>query len=279
MKKENKIVLITGASSGIGKACAHYLSRKGHTVYGTSRNAPAEGIAQSNGRNGPFIMLKMDVWDTDSVKDAIRSIYEKEGRLDVVVNNAGISIQGAVEDMSVDEFKQEFETNLFGPIRICQAALPIMREQRSGYIVNVSSLAGQIGIPFDSGYSASKFALEGLTETLRMEVKPFGINVVLIEPGDTCTGMSSHSLKAANALKNPTYQERFERADFATQKNEKNGSSPETIAVLLGNIISNPSPRLRYVGGSAFDKVILILKKFIPSRLFEYLVMKTYNIT
>jgi len=278
MKKENKIVLITGASSGIGKACAHYLSENGHIVYGTSRNVPVDGIAQPTGQGKSFTMLRMDVRDTISVENAIDTILKKEGRIDVAVNNAGISIQGAVEDMSVDEFKQEFETNLFGPIRVCQAALPIMREQGSGYIVNISSLAGQIGIPFDGGYSATKFALEGLTETLRVEVKPFGIKVVLIEPGDINTNMSSHSLKAANALKNPTYQERFKRAALATQENEKNGSSPETIAILLEKIINDPSPRLRYVGGSALDKTTLILKKLIPPKLFEYLVMKTYNI-
>jgi NADP-dependent 3-hydroxy acid dehydrogenase YdfG len=165
-----RVVLITGASSGIGQACARHLARQGYQVFGTSRRP-------QGGADEPFEMIPMDVTDEDSVRQGVATVLARAGRLDVVVNNAGFGFGGAVEDTSIDEARELFETNLFGMLRVCRAVLPHLRERRAGTIVNVSSLAGLIGQPFVGMYCATKFATEGLTEALRMEVRPFGIHV------------------------------------------------------------------------------------------------------
>lgn len=170
MKENNRIVLITGASSGIGKACAQHLQERGYEVFGTSRQPQAKaadlsepGTGQSS---GSLEMIEMDVNDDDSVNQAIGTVFKKAARLDVVVNNAGFGLAGAIEDTSTLEAKSQLETNFFGVLRVCRAVLPIMRRQGSGYIVNISSLAGLISVPFQGLYSASKFALEGLRKSV-----------------------------------------------------------------------------------------------------------------
>jgi len=198
----NQVVLITGASSGIGKTCATRLHERGYQVYGTSRSAPAPGAGkQSSFQMPPFPykMLRMDVNDDKSVQDGVGAVLADAGRIDAAVNCAGFGIAGAVEDTSTEEAKAQLETNFFGTLRVCRAVLPIMREQGSGAIVNISSIAGLIGIPYQAMYSASKFAIEGMTEALRLEVKPFGIRVCLIEPGD----LKSSHLVSGSALLNP----------------------------------------------------------------------------
>ncbi len=211
--QDNRVVLITGASSGLGLACAEHLHSKGYRVYGTSRQIKRDTPS------GSFQMIRMDVCDDNSVKEAIGRIVAAEKQLDILVNNAGISVSGAVEDISIAEYKIQFETNFFGALRVCQGVLPIMREQRSGCIINVSSLAGQIGLPFDGAYAASKFALEGVSEALRMEVKAFGIKVVLLEPGDINTGMTARNLLSEKST--PVYSENFNRARKSAMVNEK----------------------------------------------------------
>src|SRR5579872_2559800 len=181
--KENRVALVTGASSGIGRACAELLAARDFRVYGASRH-PLPGSS--------FESLPMDVRDEESVTAGIASIVQREGRLDVIVNNAGIAIAGAVEDTSVEEAKDQFDVNFFGALRVCRAVLPVLRDQRSGTIVNIGSIGGLIALPFQGLYSASKFALEGLSESLRLEVAPFGIHVVLIEPGDQQTPLTEN---------------------------------------------------------------------------------------
>ena len=183
----DRIILITGASSGIGKSCAEYLSKKGFIVFGTSRNAsfPPKDI----GGKYP-IMIKMDINDDDSIKNAIEYIIKEFGRIDVLINNAGYGIGGAIEDYTIEKVKEQFETNFFGQLRVCNSILPIMRNQQSGLIINISSIGGLLGLPFQGLYSATKFAIEGMTEALRMEVKEFGIKVVLVEPGDFKTSFT-----------------------------------------------------------------------------------------
>ncbi len=266
----HKVILITGASSGIGKVCAEFLCSKGHRVYGTSRKPSTE--------TRPFEMIAMDVNDDTSVAAGISHIVDREGRLDVVINNAGMGIAGALEDTSMDELKFQFETNFFGAFRVCKAVLPTMRAQQSGYIINVSSLAGLIGVPFQGAYSASKFALEGLTEVLRMEVKSFGIHSVLIEPGDFNTGFTDNRIKTHQSQENTRYQASFNAALGVMEKDETNGAKPDEIAVLVDHIIGHPHPRPRYTVGSAVQKFAVTLKKLIPSRLFEAIIMKTYKI-
>ncbi len=272
MENQKKVVLITGASAGIGQACANHLHNKGFIVYGTSRRAEVVSTSTS------YKMVGMDVCDESSVKDAVDTILKAEGRLDIVVNNAGISIGGAVEDISIAEFKKQFETNFYGVLRVCQAVLPVMREQKSGLIVNVSSIGGQIGIPFDGAYSASKFALEGVTETLSTEVQSFGIKVVLLLPGDVSTGMTARNFRAERSKSNPVYLEKFDAVLKSSIENESDGCSPEVIAQSLEKIINSSSPRLRYAAGGMMSKIIIPLKRVLPSRMFEKVIMKNYGL-
>ncbi|WP_290623769.1 MULTISPECIES: SDR family oxidoreductase [unclassified Archaeoglobus] len=261
------IVLITGASSGIGKTCAEHLISKGYKVYGTSRKAkfPPEGH-----------MIQMDVRDDDSVRKCIDYIIEREGRIDVVVNNAGIGIAGAVEETTIEEAKNIFETNFFGVHRVCRAVLPIMRRQRSGLIVNISSIMGLIALPFQPFYSAAKFALEGYSEALRMEVKPFGIKVVLIEPGDINTPFVDNRKIVENRI--PDYKPYFDRVMSIVERNERGGPPPEVVAKLLERVIKAKNPKPRYRVGPFMERVAANLKGVIPDGIFEKLVMRNYGI-
>jgi NAD(P)-dependent dehydrogenase (short-subunit alcohol dehydrogenase family) len=265
------VVLITGASSGIGKACAEHLATKGYRVYGTSRRAPFP----PEGKSFPK-MIQMDVRDNDSVKRGVEYVLSEEGRIDVVVNNAGIGIAGAVEETSVEEAKDIFETNFFGVHRVCRAILPIMREQKSGLIVNISSIMGLIALPFQPFYSASKFALEGMTESLRMEVKPFGIRVVLIEPGDIKTPFVDNRKFVAKRIE--AYRPYFERVMEIVERDERSGSPPEVVARLLEKIIKTPNPKPRYRVGPFMERFAANIRGVIPDSIFEKLVMKNYGL-
>jgi len=272
MQNAKRVVLITGASSGIGQACAVYLHRRGYRVYGTSRQA--QTIQPDS-----FEMIQMDVDSDASVERGIDFIVRQEGRLDVVVNNAGFGIAGAIEDTSIDEAESQFETNFFGVLRVCRTALSLMRKQRSGYIVNISSLAGLVGIPFQGLYSASKFALEGLTEALRVEVRPFGIRAVLIEPGDFPTQFGVHRRKTRQSLENPAYRQRLDNALGVMEADEMNGPSPESVARLLEHIIETPAPRLRYTVGPTLERIEAALKGWVPAWLFEWGLAKYYKLS
>jgi NAD(P)-dependent dehydrogenase (short-subunit alcohol dehydrogenase family) len=281
MNKDNdRVVLVTGASSGIGRACANHLCRRGYRVYGTSRrpSRATEGVESERADPAPLVMIQMDVDSDISVQQGIGSVLEGEGRLDVVVNNAGFGFAGAVEDTSIEEAKSQFETNFFGALRVCRAVLPVMREQRAGYIVNISSVAGVIGAPFQGLYSASKFALEGMTEVLRMEVRPFGVHVVLIEPGDFHTQFTAHRRQVAAFQQGSAYREQLEKTLEVIEADEADGPSPDRIAHLLERIINTPSPRPRYPIGPVYERLAIILKKALPSRLFEWGLMKYYRL-
>lgn len=269
-----KVIFITGASSGIGKASAEYLHDKGYIVYGTSRKI-SKGVSITG--NG-FYMIEMDVCNYNSVISAIDTVYEREGRIDVIVNNAGIAISGSIEDIGIEEIKSNFETNFYGAIRVCKEALRIMRPQHDGYIINISSIAGKIAIPFDGCYSATKSAVEAISESLSMEVKNFGIKVIIIEPGDIITGMYSRSKRSEYTTPDSVYFNLFSQAMEATKKNESIGSNPIVIAELIERIINNKAPSLRYVGGNFMDKIVIPLKNIMPSRCFERFVMKRYDL-
>ena len=196
--QQKNIALVTGSSSGIGFHTSLFLARAGFYTYATMRNLGKSSkiidIAQED--NLPLEVLRLDVTDDKSVKDAINTIAVKQKRIDVVVNNAGYGSTGAVEDFSIDEIKAQFETNFFGVIRVIQYVLPIMRKQRSGVIVNISSIGGRIAFPFSPSYASTKFALEGLSEALQYEVEQFGIKVILVEPGIIKTNFFDNILKA-----------------------------------------------------------------------------------
>lgn len=223
-------------------------------------------------------MIKVDVDVDSSVGRGIEWVVEREGRLDVVVNNAGFGLAGAIEDTSIEEAKAQLETNFFGTLRVCRAVLPIMRKQGGGYIINIGSLAGRISVPFQALYSASKFAIEGLTEALRLEVRPYGIRVVLIEPGDLATEFTAHRRRTAESQQNTAYRERCETALRIMEASEAEGSTPEVVARLLERIIEDPSPRLRYTVGPMFQRAMAELRKIMPARLFEWSLARYYRL-
>lgn len=254
------MVLVTGASSGIGACCATLLAKNGDRVYGGSRGAvTAPGVEP----------LTLDVTDNASVAQAIETILMREGRLDVLVNNAGFGIAGAIEDTSIDEAREQFEVNFFGILRLCRAVLPGMRQQQAGYIVNIGSIGGLIAIPFQGFYSASKFALEGLSEALRLEVRPFGIRVVLIEPGDHRTSFTQNRLSTRNSTSDSPYRDRSQRAIARMASDEQGGPSPEGIARLLNKVLNHPNPRLRYTVGPAAQRAAVWLKRALPYAAIE----------
>jgi NAD(P)-dependent dehydrogenase (short-subunit alcohol dehydrogenase family) len=273
--RDRKVVLITGGSSGFGKACVDYLARCGHRVYGTSRGA--EFPRNQNLSRLPLI-IPMDVCADASVEAAVDFILEREGRLDVLVNNAGFGLAGAIELTSTDEAKRQFETNFFGIHRVCRKVLPAMRSQGCGLIVNISSMAGLIAVPFQGFYCASKYALEALTESLRMEVKPYGVQVTLVEPGDFRTGITANRIRATASHEASVYTVRLSAAIDVITKDEQNGADPRELAVLLGNIMNQKRVRPRYLVGMYFQKMAVWAKRILPASLFEKLIMAYYKI-
>ena len=268
---QSAIALVTGASSGIGRACAEQLQQLGFRVYGASRRineaAPA-GI----------VCLPMNVDDEDSVNNGVAQLLAAEQRLDVLVNCAGYGIGGAIEDTTIDEAKAQFETNFFGLLRVCRAVLPIMRQQRSGLIVNLSSLAGLTGIPFQGLYSASKYAIEGLSESLRMEVAGFGVRVALIEPGDFATGFTQQRQMTRASNASSAYAAVCADAIAKMAHDETHGPAPAGVAQVLAGIVRSPHPPLRSMAGGLGQRISVGLKPFLPHRLYERLLMQTYGL-
>lgn len=271
--ESRKVILITGASSGIGRACAGHLSSRGYRVFGTCRNAGDLKLANCN-----IEMLSMNVDDESSVQAAIKDLLEKAGRLDCVVNNAGFALMGSVEDTSIKEAKAQMETNFFGVLRVCRAVLPVMRKQGSGHIINISSLAGVLGLPFSGLYSASKFALEGMTESLRLELRPFGVRVVLIEPGDFNTQLPARRRIAKESETNSSYQQKLAQFKSAQEKDEAKAPSPEPVAYLVERILKTDTPALRYTVGMLGQRIVVPLKRLLPQRLFEWALCKALGL-
>jgi NAD(P)-dependent dehydrogenase (short-subunit alcohol dehydrogenase family) len=266
-----QVVLVTGAARGIGAACARVLAQRGHRVFGTSRQAQAFGSSVAALGRGTLELIPMDVDRDASVREGVRYVLERAGRVDVAVNNAGIGILGPVEDTSVEEARAQFETNLLGAWRVCRATLPPMREQGGGLIVNIGSIGGLAGLPFQAAYSASKFGLEGLTESLRLEVRPFGIRVVIIEPGNIDTEATARSPRTS--ARTGAYDDRLECARQAMIRSERDGAKPEAVARLLGRIMRTSRPRVRYTVGPAPERAAASIKRVLPSRLFERLLL------
>ncbi|MFL5496399.1 MAG: SDR family NAD(P)-dependent oxidoreductase [Gemmatimonadales bacterium] len=261
-----RVVLVTGVSSGIGQSTARLLSENGYKVFGTSRN-PASAVIPN------VETLPLDVRSDDSVGACVKAVIDRASRLDVLVNNAGYELAGALEELSLEEAKAQFETNFFGVFRMVKAVLPIMRQQKRGQIVNVSSLSGISPIPFMGIYSASKFALEGYTEALRQELKPFGIHVSQIEPGFLKTGITDRRQVAAKAIE--AYAPWRQRAFNAIRDHEDKGPGPELIAQTVLEILSSKAPRLRYVTGRQ-GKLVNGLRWFLPAGAFEQGVRSTF---
>ena len=214
----NKVVLITGGSSGIGKSIGEFLHQRGFVVYGTSRN-PERVL------NSVFPLVALDVRDADSIHAAVAKVIAASGRLDIVINNAGVGITGPLEEIPMEEMKNNFDTNFFGPIEVMKAVLPQMREQKSGLIINVTSIAGYMGLPYRSIYSASKGALELITEALRMEVKSFGIHITNVAPGDFATNIASGRYHAP-VIKGSAYEVSYGESLRTMDEHVDGGSNP-----------------------------------------------------
>jgi short-subunit dehydrogenase len=266
---DQNVVLITGASSGVGQATARLLAQRGYTVFGTSRNpAAAESI--------PMVeMLPLDVRAAASVQACVEAVLRRGGHLDVLINNAGFELAGALEELSPQEAEAQFETNFFGVVRMINAVLPSMRQQKRGRIVNVGSLSGLSPIPFLGIYSASKFALEGYTEALRHEVKPFNIHVSLTEPAFLKTSMMNHRQMAANRM--AQYDPWRQRALNAIRGYEETGPDADAVAEKLLEIVSSANPRLRYLIGQQ-AKSVARLRRFLPAGMYEQGVRRTFSL-
>jgi NAD(P)-dependent dehydrogenase (short-subunit alcohol dehydrogenase family) len=254
--KARSVALITGSSSGIGFETALRLARNGYKTYASMRNLEkSKNITQvANEEKLPIEVVQLDVNDDTYVKQAINKIVAAEDqRIDVLVNNAGYGLLGALEDLSIEEIKAQFETNFFGVIRVTQQVLPVMRQQKGGTIVNVSSVGGRMGIPGLSAYHATKFALEGLSESISYELEPFEIKVVLIEPGFIRTNIMNSSIiaKKAQDQKSPYFSlnQQLERSFKAAMENTSASSQPEEVAKVVLQAVTSNSPKLRYTVG------------------------------
>jgi NAD(P)-dependent dehydrogenase (short-subunit alcohol dehydrogenase family) len=252
-----KVALVTGSSSGIGYETALLLARNGFDTFATMRNMnKSKEITEVSKREKlPLRVLQLDVDDDKSVTGAINNILKEKKSIEVVVNNAGYGLMGSVEDSSLDEIKSQFETNFFGAIRVMQKVIPIMREQRSGTIVNVSSIAGRIGFPMGSAYVSSKFALEGLSESISYELKQFGIKIILIEPGVIKTNFALVTPKKT-VNTNSSYSQLMNKLEENLFSTIANGTSPKEVATVILRSITESSPEHRYLVGN--DAVELI---------------------
>jgi len=265
-----KVILITGISSGFGKQTAALLAKNGHVVYGTVRKlTKAEPNVQ---------VLLMDLMKLESITDAVQTVIQKEDRIDVLINNAGMHTGGPIETLPIEYVKMQMDTNFMGLVHLSRAALPHMRKQGGGTIINFGSIGGLMGLPFQGFYSASKFAIEGFSEALRMEVKQFKINVVVINPGDFHTNNSSNRRGfLANSDSDP-YQSQFNKTLSIIENDEAKGWFPEILAKKIVEIVESKKPKQRYVIASMEQKLAVVLKNILPGKIFGKILEGHYGI-
>jgi short-subunit dehydrogenase len=266
-----KVILVTGASSGLGLATANALSAQGHTVYGTSRDI--KRIQKVS-----FNPLQMDVTDDASVNAGIEKIIKAEGKIDVLVNNAGNGITGPLYTMPVDAAKKQFEVNFFGVVRVSSAVLPGMIEKKQGLVINIGSLAGLFGLPYQGLYSASKFAIEGYSQSLRMELQNTGVKVTVINPGDFKTDFTGSREKLPFSLSNEQLKKEFEAAVASMEKDESIGASPEKLAAQIVKIVGKSKPAHSYLVGALGQTIVPTLKAILPGNIFVKLMNDHYGI-
>ncbi|WP_438453298.1 oxidoreductase [Streptomyces asiaticus] len=262
-----KTALVTGASSGIGEATALKLHELGYTVYGAARRTDRLQKLADRG----IRPLAMDVTDDDSMRAGIEKITAETGRIDVLVNNAGYGSYGALEDVSLDEARYQFEVNVFGAIRLTQLVLPRMRAQRSGTIVNVTSMGGKIYTPLGGWYHGTKFALEALSDCLRLEAKPFGVDVVVIEPGGIATewgSIAADKLEKSSASGAYAAQAAAVAASLRSEANANRNSPPSVIADAIGKAATARCPKTRYATGFG-ARPLIALRRILPDRAFD----------
>ena len=264
MTSNQKVAIVTGSSSGIGHEIALILARNGFRTYATMRDLQKKSKLKSikDEENLPLEFVQLDVTDENSVSIAIKTIYDDAGRIDILVNNAGYGLTGAFEDLCIDEIKTQFETNFYGLIRTTQAVLPFMRKQKSGIIVNISSGAGRFGYPMGSAYVSTKFAVEGLSESLSYEVEPFGIRIILIEPGMIKTDFSNASVMAKKSTDpNSPYMSLMKSMEKGIKRLHENASSPQLVANITYDAITSDEPKMRYLAGKDVEQWVEAKKK------------------
>lgn len=265
-----KVILITGGSSGIGKAIGEYLTERDYQVYGTSRNP--QKVTESS-----FPILKMDVNDTSAIKAVISDILSKSQKIDVVINNAGVGITGPIEETPEDEIKKAFQTNFLGPINVIKAVLPQMREQGFGHILNITSIAGYMGLPYRGIYSATKASLEITIEAMRMETLQFGIKMTNVAPGDFATNIAAGRYHSP-VLENSPYKKDYGNTLKTMNEHVDNGSDPLEMAKVVHKIIETKNPRIHYKVGSSLQKFSIVLKRVLPDKVYERMLLRHYGL-
>lgn len=266
----SKVILITGGSSGIGKSVGEYLQEKGYKVYGTSRNPQRV-------KDSKIPLIALDVSNTDTILTCIKTVISKEGRIDVLINNAGAGITGPIEEISEVEIKRNFETNFFGPINVIKAVLPQMRQQQSGLVINVTSIAGYMGLPYRGVYSASKGALELITEAFRMELKGFNIQMTNVAPGDFATNIAAGRYHAPIKETSP-YKIPYGRTLELMDAHVDSGKDPLMMAKAIFKIINASKPKVHYKVGEFMQKFSIVLKRILPDTVYEKLLMNHYKL-
>jgi NAD(P)-dependent dehydrogenase (short-subunit alcohol dehydrogenase family) len=269
MAEPARVVLVTGASAGIGRACADRLAAANWTVVGASRRGTAGNPDGSPGTTASWAGLVMDVDDEDNVRSGVDGIVREHGRLDAVVAAAGWGVAGAAEFTGIAEARAQFDTNFWGCVRVVQAALGHMREQTSGRILLVSSLAGVIGIPFQAYYSTSKFALEGFGESLAYEVAPFGISVTLVQPGNIKTDFTANRQICTEADSGGVYAAAMTRAVAVMERDEANGAPAGQVAATVQRVLESGRPPRRVSAGKTAERAGVMAKRLLPFRIFE----------
>ena len=266
-----KVVLITGISSGFGKAISEQLSSEGYTVYGISRR-------ESEDLEGKIKVLQADVTDVPSIKSAITTLLSRESRIDILINNAGMGITGSIEDSTHEDINLQMGTNFMGCVNMIQAVLPAMRNQGGATIVNISSIGGLMGLPYQGFYAASKFAVEGLSESLRMELIPYKIKVVVIQPGDFFTSFTANRKSIDTLGAETAYSIQFQKTLSLIEKDEKGGLKPEFLARKLSKILKKSNPCQSYIIATLEQKFAVVLKRILPGSMFSSILSSHYGI-
>ena len=265
-----KVILITGISSGFGKETATLLARNGHNVYGTVRK-PSE--------IDPFVhVLQMDLMNLDSISRIVDTVLEEKGRIDILINNAGMHTGGPIETLPLEYVKMQMDTNFLGLVHLTREVLPVMRKQGGGTIINFGSIGGLMGLPFQGFYSASKFAIEGFSEALRMEVKQFGIKVVVVNPGDFHTNNTVNRRQFLAESTEDPYKTQFSKTLSIIENDEAKGWAPEILAKKIVKIVECKKPNQRYVIASFEQKLAVVLKKILPGKIFSKILESHYGI-
>ena len=266
----NKVAIVTGSATGIGFEIAIHLAKNVFHTYATMRSLQkANGITEmAKTEKLPLSLIQLDVTDDPSITKAIDTVINESGRIDVLVNNAGYGLVGSVEDMSIQEMKAQYETNVFGIFRVTKAVLPHMRKQRGGSIINISSIAGRIALPLYSAYVSTKFAIEGLSESMAYELEPFGIKVAIIEPGAIKTNFRREQAAKGSSEDSP-YSSMMQSPSKAIERMLKHRLYPEEVAKTVIQAIENPKPKLRYIVGKDAEKLIELRRKSSDEEFFQ----------